>query len=182
MAPENEQYVQEMERVIDNIERKFLLVKDSMEASLEKLFKNGFSGLQDFVNFQSDPLNYVGEGMDVFLEQEFYKVISISKDNLILNQLVGIPLSSFSYLTESEMKAIGVEVVKNENEEKIEREDLYNALIHNNNRCLAYENVNEGEYCIHFILQADVDKEDKGFEYVERLQMYEINQVKEESK
>jgi len=174
MAPENEKYVQEMEMVVDNIERKFSIVRDTMEMSLDRVYKKGFSGLQDFIDFQDVPLNYVGEGMDVFLEQEFYTVMSTKSGHLTLNQLVGIPLSNFSYLNEGEMKALGVEVVNNDNEQKISGEELYNTLINDRNCCvLAYESVNRGEYCIHFLLQADVDKGDKGFEYVKSLQRYE---------
>lgn len=183
MAPENEQYVKDMERVVDNLEKKFSIVKDSIEVSFERAYKEGFLGLQDFISFQGIPLNYVGEGMDVFLDQEFYTVTSTKKDHLTLNQLVGIPLSNFSYINESEMKAIGVEVAKNDNEEKISGEELYKALINDQDCCLlAYENVNRGEYCIHFLLQADIEKGDKGYEYVERLEMYQISKSCEESK
>ena len=184
MAPENEKYVQDIEKSIDEIGNKFSMVRDTMDAGFAKLFKDGgFSGLQDFLDFQSRPLSYMGEGMDLLLSQEFYTVNNFGKkDHLTLTQLVGIPLPQFSYLSESEMKTIGIEVVSNSDKEGISPEYLFNVLVNNSKYSLAYENINNGKYCIHFLLQADVDKGDKGFEYVERLHMYEINKNKEVSK
>ena len=178
MAPENAQYVREIVEGIDNIGKKFLTVRDSLESNFVEAYEEGFSGLRDFTEFQSFSLDYLYKGTELSLNQEFYTVGVLGiKGHLVLNQLVGIPLSKFPFLNESEMKAIGVEVFNCSDGDKIKGEDLYKALVQNSNCCLAYENVNKGEYCIHFLLQADVDKEDNGFEYVERLQRYEIDQI-----